>query len=133
MPIILPNLDDRTWKDLVEEGCSMIPAWAPEWTDRNPTDPGITLIELFAYFTEILFYRVNRISRENRTAFVRLLEGNNPDDARPLESQLQDALHRLYGAGLVNRAVTRRDYEQLAIQACAERAVEIGTAAERIL
>ena len=38
----LPNLDDRRWADLVEEGRALIPFYAPEWTDHNASDPGIT-------------------------------------------------------------------------------------------
>ena len=64
MPIVLPNLDDRTFVDLVEEARTLIPTHAPEWTDHNPSDPGITLVELFAYLAEILMYRLNRISDE---------------------------------------------------------------------
>jgi hypothetical protein len=52
LPLNLPNLDDLSWDDLMKEGRSLIPAWAPEWTNHNPSDPGITLVELFAYFSE---------------------------------------------------------------------------------
>ena len=55
MPLVLPNLDDRTYADLVAEALAMIPARAPEWTNFNPTDPGVTLIELFAYLAEMSY------------------------------------------------------------------------------
>ena len=58
MPLNLPNLDDRDYNSLVQEALALIPAHAPEWTDHNPSDPGITLVELFAYLTEMLIYRV---------------------------------------------------------------------------
>ena len=48
MSIALPNLDDRRWSDLVEQGRALIPLYAPEWTDHNASDPGITLMELLA-------------------------------------------------------------------------------------
>ena len=60
MPLPLPNLDDRSYTDLVEEARRLIPTYAPEWTNHNPSDPGIMLIELFAYLTEMLIYRLNR-------------------------------------------------------------------------
>jgi hypothetical protein len=48
MGVPLPNLDDRRWIDLVEEGRSLLPFYAPQWTDHNIHDPGITLLELFS-------------------------------------------------------------------------------------
>jgi hypothetical protein len=60
--IPLPNLDDRRWSDLVDEGRSLIPLYAPEWTDHNLHDPGITLLELLASVTEMDIYQLNRIS-----------------------------------------------------------------------
>ena len=56
MPIQLPNLDNRQFTDLMEEALALIPTYAPEWTNHNPADPGITLLELFAYLTEMLIY-----------------------------------------------------------------------------
>ena len=44
----LPQLDDRSYDDLIAEARALIPAFAPEWTDHNPSDPGIALLELFA-------------------------------------------------------------------------------------
>jgi len=35
----LPDLDDRRWTDLVDEGRSLIPIVAPAWTDHNIHDP----------------------------------------------------------------------------------------------
>src|SRR5207245_1546900 len=59
-----PNLDDRRWADLVEEGRALIPLHAPEWTDHNLHDPGITLIELFAWLAEQDLFRVDRVGVE---------------------------------------------------------------------
>ena len=77
MPINLPNLDDRRFADLMEEALRLIPAHAPEWTNHNPSDPGITLVELFAYVTEMLIYRLNRVTPEHTLAFLKLIEGDN--------------------------------------------------------
>jgi predicted phage baseplate assembly protein len=73
MPIPLPNLDDRRWADLVDEGRAQIPRYAPDWTDHNAHDPGITLIDLFAWLTEMTAYRLNRVPVEHRRKFVELL------------------------------------------------------------
>ena len=75
MPIKLPNLDDRTFADLVQEAQALIPVYAPEWTNHNESDPGITLTELFAYLSEILMYRLNRVTDANVSAFLKLIDG----------------------------------------------------------
>ncbi|BBD70128.1 hypothetical protein NIES4072_64930 [Nostoc commune NIES-4072] len=74
----LPNLpksdlDDRTFKDLVEECILRIPRYCPEWTNYNPSDPGITLIELFAWLTDQMMLRFNQVPRRNYVAFLELL------------------------------------------------------------
>ncbi|HWS90127.1 MAG TPA: baseplate J/gp47 family protein [Pyrinomonadaceae bacterium] len=115
MPITLPNLDDRRYADLVEEARSLIPTYAPEWTDHNESDPGITLIELFAYLAEMLLYRLNRVTDANRAAFLKLLDpGLNLAGGVNLEEQVRAtvlALREPY------RAVTCADFEKLALAA----------------
>ena len=68
-----PKLDDRSFNDIVEEAISMIPRYAPEWTNHNPSDPGITLIELAAWMTDLLIYRLNQVPEQNYVAFLNLL------------------------------------------------------------
>ena len=48
MPLRLPNLDDRRYADLMTEARRLISLYDPEWTNHNPSDPGITVVELFA-------------------------------------------------------------------------------------
>ena len=113
MPLSLPNLDDRRYADLVEEARSLIPSYAPEWTNHNPSDPGITLVELFAYLTEMLVYRINRVTDDNIRAFLKLITGKEPD-SRLLGDQIRDAV---LGLRRTVRAVTAEDYERLAVAA----------------
>ncbi len=61
MTLPLPKLDDRTFQDLVDEAKKRIPHYCKEWTDHNVSDPGVTLIELFAWMTETLLYRLNQV------------------------------------------------------------------------
>jgi predicted phage baseplate assembly protein len=68
-----PNLDDRTYKDLVEECILRIPRYCPEWTNYNPSDPGITLIELFAWLTDQMLLRFNQVPLRNYITFLELL------------------------------------------------------------
>ena len=73
MPIPLPHLDDRRWADLVDEGRSLIPLYSQEWTNFNPSDPGITLMELFAWIAEMDIYQLNRIPDRHKRKFLELL------------------------------------------------------------
>jgi predicted phage baseplate assembly protein len=87
MPLPLPSLDRRTWDDLVSEARALIPAYAPEWTDHNVHDPGITLVELFAWLTEMLMFRTDRISPADVRAFLRWF-GVAPLPAQPAATVL---------------------------------------------
>jgi predicted phage baseplate assembly protein len=68
-----PVLDPRTYQDLVDEALARIPIHNPEWTNFNESDPGVTLLELFAFLTDSLLYRANQIPERNRLAFLSLL------------------------------------------------------------
>lgn len=67
------DLDDRSFKDLVDECLLRIPRYCPEWTNYNPSDPGITLIELFAWLTDQMLLRFNQVPRRNYVTFLELL------------------------------------------------------------
>jgi hypothetical protein len=73
MPLTIPELDGRNYRDLVEEALARIPVHNPEWTNFNDSDPGVTLVHLFAFMTDTLLYRANRIPERNRLKFLRLL------------------------------------------------------------
>ncbi|MGI0487844.1 putative baseplate assembly protein [Pantanalinema rosaneae CENA516] len=67
------NLDDRTYQDLKDESLLRIPRYCPEWTNYNASDPGITMIELFAWMTEQMLQRFNQVPRRNYVTFLELL------------------------------------------------------------
>ncbi len=73
MALPSPNLDDRRFQQLVDEAKRYVQQRAPEWTDHNVSDPGVTLIETFAYLVDQLLYRLNRVPDKNYTAFLDLL------------------------------------------------------------
>jgi len=102
MPLPLPNLDTRRWSDLVDEGRALIPRFAPGWTDHNIHDPGVTLIELFAYLTEELLYRANRIPDRHRRKFLALL-GYAPRAPQPASCILDATLATGSGSLVVPR------------------------------
>ncbi|MFG6107578.1 putative baseplate assembly protein [Leptothoe sp. EHU-05/26/07-4] len=67
------NLDDRQFKELVEECLLRIPRYCPEWTNHNPSDPGITMVELFGWLTDQMMMRFNQVPRRHYVAFLELL------------------------------------------------------------
>ena len=67
------ELDDRRFQDLVNEARTRIARACPEWTEHNVSDPGITLIELFAWMTDMLVYRLNRVPDKVHVALLELL------------------------------------------------------------
>ncbi|HPH97429.1 MAG TPA: putative baseplate assembly protein [Anaerolineaceae bacterium] len=74
MSLPSPNLDDlRFQRDLVDEARKRIIHYCPEWTEYNLSDPGITLIELFAWMTELITYRLNQVPEKNYLKFLELL------------------------------------------------------------
>src|SRR4249920_244656 len=74
MPLPSPILDDRSYQQLRDEMVRRIPVYAPEWTDHNASDPGVTLIELFAFLGENLLFRFNQIPESTKLQFLRLLD-----------------------------------------------------------
>lgn len=87
MTLVGPVLDDRSYAQLRDELVKRIPTYAPEWTDHNETDPGITLLELFAHLGESLLYRFNQIPDATKVAFLRLL-GVQPRPAQAARTLL---------------------------------------------
>src|SRR3954454_18475838 len=73
MRVTIPTLDTRRYQDLLDEALARIPVHNPEWTNFNRSDPGVTVIEIFAFMTESLLYRANLIPERNRKKFLQLL------------------------------------------------------------
>ena len=73
MALPVPNLDDRRFQDLVNESKRLVQQKCPEWTDHNVHDPGVTLIELFAWMTDQVVYRLNRVPDRNYVKFLELI------------------------------------------------------------
>lgn len=82
MGLKIPDLDDKTFDKLVEEARSLISRYAPQWTDHNLHDPGITFIDLFAWLAEMQIYHLNRVTDAHYEKFLKLV-GTPPLDAQP--------------------------------------------------
>jgi predicted phage baseplate assembly protein len=85
--LITPTLDNRSYEQLKQELLHRIPVYTPEWTDHNESDPGIALLELFAYLGESVLYRFNQIPDTTKIEFLRLL-GVRPRPAVPATALL---------------------------------------------
>lgn len=87
MPLPTPILDDRRFQDIVDEAKRLIPHFCPEWTDHNVSDPGVALIELFAWMTEMLLYRVNQVPEKTYVKFLELI-GTRLKPPQPAQADL---------------------------------------------
>ena len=87
MPIKPPNLDDRQYADIVEEMMQLIPQYCPEWTNLGPADPGVTLVQLFSWMTEMVLYRVNRVPDKTYIHFLNFI-GEDRKVAQPAVAPL---------------------------------------------
>jgi hypothetical protein len=113
MPLPLPDLDNRTYAELLEDARSLIPNLDLAWTDHNPTDPGIVLTELLAWLTEMVIYRVNRVPQANYVTFLKLLNGTEWNPSGNLDADIREAVLALRER---YRAVTCADFEYLVTQ-----------------
>ncbi len=84
---VTPNLDDRRYDDIVTEAKALITRYAPEWTNHNDSDPGITLIQLFAWMTDMQLFRLNQVPELNYIKFLELL-GIELKPALPARAEL---------------------------------------------
>lgn len=96
------NLDDQTYAEIVEAARGRLPWLCPQWTDHNSTDPGITLIELMAWYKELQQYQMNRVTDTLKLKLLKLV-GAVPRPASPARCAVEirpDAPPRLQGERL---------------------------------
>ncbi len=87
MPLQAPNIDSRSFSDILAEARTRIPRYTPEWTDLNDNDPGIALVQLFAWMTDMLIFRMNQVPELNYIKFLQLL-GIELRPAEPARAEL---------------------------------------------
>jgi predicted phage baseplate assembly protein len=77
VPIAPPPLQSRGFDEMVAEARRRIARYTPElslgWTDHNESDPGITLVQLFAWLAQITQERVNQLPERTYRALLDLL------------------------------------------------------------
>ncbi|AFY37045.1 hypothetical protein Lepto7376_0634 [[Leptolyngbya] sp. PCC 7376] len=138
MSLPLPNLDDRNYAQLVEEAIAQIPVEYPEWTDHNPSDTGIVLIEMLAWLTEMVLYRVNQVPDQNIASFLSLLKGEpyelpinlTPDQQQEhLQTEIRTTLSQLRQR---YRAITTPDFRHLILHEWTRQATATDLTVQRV-
>jgi hypothetical protein len=66
VPISLPPVDERNYAKFLDELVRRIAVDNPEWTDFNQIDPGVTVVELFAFLAESLLWQIEERQRQRR-------------------------------------------------------------------
>lgn len=73
MGLDVPDLDDRTYEELLEDAVKRLPVQAPEWTDHNAADPGVTLLELLAWLADTHGYQLDQLTDAHRRKYLELV------------------------------------------------------------
>ncbi len=66
------DLDDKTYEELLAEAMMQIPLYAREWTNFNPSDPGITILENLTAFQALQQNRIGQITPAVRQGLLKL-------------------------------------------------------------
>lgn len=67
------NLDTETFDEITEAARNSIVGIFPEWTNFNASDPGMTMLEMFAWIKESRQYYLNKIGTANILKYLKLL------------------------------------------------------------
>lgn len=67
------NLDDQTYQEIVKAAEGRLPWLCPSWTDHNAHDPGITILELMAWYKELQQYQMNQVTDALRRKLLKLV------------------------------------------------------------
>ena len=130
----LPNLpkadlDDRSYSDLLQECLLRIPRYCPEWTNYNPSEPGVTLLESFAWLTDQMLMRFNQVPRRHYIAFLELL-GVRLQPPQPATTELTfylvSELPETYRIPVGAQVATERTANEEAIIFSTSQALDIG-------
>ena len=95
----VPSVDytSRDYASILADMTTLIPNFSPAWTNRDPADFGMTILELFAYMGDLLNYYIDRSANESfittatqRQSVLQLakLLGYTPADSTPATATL---------------------------------------------
>ena len=77
----VPQLDDLTYEQIVNRSISRIPAMTDQWTDFNSHDPGITVLQAYAWLVDMLNFYMNATGDVHVEKYLKLL-GITPNPAK---------------------------------------------------
>lgn len=69
----VPRLDDLSYEQMIQRAVSRIPAMTDQWTDFNNHDPGITVLQAYAWLTDMLNYYLNATGDVHIEKYLKLL------------------------------------------------------------
>ena len=81
------GLDDERFDEITDRAVRRIPGLCPEWTDFNLHDPGITMIELFAWLKELQQFHLDRTGAAQLSKYLKFM-GFCPRGRTPAEAEL---------------------------------------------
>lgn len=88
MSLEVPDVDDLAYEELMQRAKTLVSAHSDEWTDFNPHDPGITILELLAWLTETHSYELDQITDAHRNKYLSLV-GATPAPPQPASVRLK--------------------------------------------
>ena len=130
--LVSRRLDDQRYDEIVAQAEGRLPWLCPVWTDHNAHDPGITILELMAWYKEMQQYQMDQLTPAIQQKLLALaglrllparpalcaLEAPPDGKARPAMSRLETAEGALFELAepipavrpaLVQTLVQRRD------------------------
>ncbi len=87
MGLDIPELDDKGYEDIQDEAVKLIPAYSDEWTDYNPNDPGIAIVETLAWLTSTYTYQIDHVDDTHRQKYLKLMD-SQPESPTPASVRL---------------------------------------------
>lgn len=87
MTLDIPEVDDTDYAELLSHARTLVSTHSDEWTDLNPHDPGVTILELLAWLTETHSYELDQITDTHREKYLSLL-GVTPSPPQPASVRL---------------------------------------------
>ncbi len=82
------ELDRQSFEDIMKTALLQISHICPQWTNFNPSDPGVTIVELLACLTETQQFHLNVIGDAHRLRYLKLL-GEMPQKAMPAKTYIK--------------------------------------------
>lgn len=71
--LVNKNLNDKTYQELISEAIMQIPLYTTEWTNFNPSDPGMTILENLTAFEALQQESIRQVTPQIRQKLLKML------------------------------------------------------------